>query len=70
LAYLKIYTCPTGVSRISHHALKVTPILPCKAKTATQLISATNGKSGFGFYMCKIKVTKVAGKSNVFQQAE
>jgi hypothetical protein len=33
-----------------------TPILHCKAKTATQLIFETIGKSGFGFCMCKIKV--------------
>jgi hypothetical protein len=37
-----------------------TPILHCKAKTATQLIFVTVGipqsGTGFGFYMCKIKV--------------
>jgi hypothetical protein len=33
----------------------ITPILHCKAKTATQLIFETIGKSGFGFCMCKIK---------------
>jgi hypothetical protein len=26
-----------------------TPILLCKIKTATELISPTNGKAGFGF---------------------
>lgn len=35
-----------------------TPILHCKAKTTTQLVSATKGKSGFDFYMCKIKVLR------------
>jgi len=34
----------------------ITPILHCKAKSVTQLISATKGKSGFSFRMCKIKV--------------
>ena len=34
----------------------MTPILHFKAKTATQLISGIKGKSGFDFYMCKIKV--------------
>jgi hypothetical protein len=33
-----------------------TPILQFKANFTTQLISATNGKSGFDFYMCKIKI--------------
>jgi hypothetical protein len=36
-----------------------TPILHRKAKTATQLISTTEGKSGFDFYMCKIKEIKI-----------
>ncbi len=36
--------------------LHATPILHRKAKTAIQLISTTEGKLGFDFYMCKIKV--------------
>jgi hypothetical protein len=60
-------TIPIGVSNpafISRRqiwkfslALVITPILHCKAKTATQLIFVTVGKSGFDFYMCKIKVS-------------
>jgi hypothetical protein len=34
------------------------PILHYMLKTATKWVSRTIGKSGFGFYMCKIKVVK------------
>jgi hypothetical protein len=40
-----------------------TPILHLKAKIATKWISRTIGKSGFGFYMCKIKVIQNLIKS-------
>jgi hypothetical protein len=36
-------------------ASRNTPILHLKAKIATKWISRTIGKSGFGFYMCKIE---------------
>jgi hypothetical protein len=39
----------------SHHD---TPILHCRVKIVTQWVSATKGKSGFDFYICKIKVIK------------
>jgi len=41
-----------------------TPILLRLAKTVTQLILATNGKSGFDFYMCKIKESTLRGHEN------
>jgi hypothetical protein len=50
--------CLNAACLLRRHIL-ITPILHCKAKTATQLIFVTVGKSGFDFYMCKIKVRMI-----------
>jgi pimeloyl-ACP methyl ester carboxylesterase len=51
--------CPVPILYLRATEDKViTPILHLKAKIATKWISRTIGKSGFGFYMCKIKELK------------
>jgi hypothetical protein len=55
-----------GAAAKSRVGIEITPILHCTAKTATQLISTTNGKSGFDFYVCKNKeLKKCTSKSPV-----
>jgi hypothetical protein len=45
-----------GRDRLIRQGKDNTPILHDMLKTATKSVSRTIGKSGFGFYMCKIKV--------------
>jgi hypothetical protein len=54
-------SCLVCIIFVKHHhdifsAKSITPILHCRVKTIIPWVSAIKGKSGFDFYMCKIKV--------------